>query len=288
MKANKNKSVFRQYSRSLYTISAFVFAIFSFAFLLIVVSIYFSANKLQILNTIQPNLPSGLIKPTTADITIPAVNVFRYENIEVLFPKNVWDKDFTFSYEPSAFERTKTSKSIMPTLKFKASDNIVGSITKMNHPFKITYTYSNADLKNIKEETITFYLYDEQSGNWEAVPTELDISRKAATAKSIYVTRYALMGEEKDKIAPVTYVTIEGKSSDSHKYESPVVIKLLAKDNNGGFGVKDTIYGINDEAWKDYLEPFVIENKGEYKISYQSSDLVGNVEDIKTAEIVIE
>lgn len=288
MKANRNKSVFRQYSRSLYTVSAFVFAVFSFAFLLNVVSIYFSTNKLQILNTIQPNLPSGLMKPTTADITIPEARIFRYQDLEVRFPKNIWDEEFTFSYEPSPFEHTKTLSSIMPSLKFKAVDSNSRSITKIKNPFEFTYTYSKADLKNIKEETIAFYLYDEQNREGKAIPTEINMYRKTATAQAVYVARYALMGEVKDNIAPTTYIAIEGKMNENNRYKPPITIKLSAEDNENGLGVEDTLYQLGNEMWKTYESPVAVTESGNYIVHFQSQDKAGNTETVKILEFTIE
>lgn len=214
--------------------------------------------------------------------------IFLFKNGEVRFPKDVWQESFTFSYEPSAYEHTKTFSSIVPSLKFTANDREGSSIAQLDLPFKITYTYNTSDLKNIKEDTLSFYRYNQKIKKWEAIFTELDVSKNTATTQSVHVTRYALMGEIIDKIAPETFISIEGKIHDGSSYNLPVKVKMSVKDNEGGLGIADTLYKLNDEEWIEYTYPITLTESGNYTIQFMSQDKAGNNEVIKQKNFLIK
>ena len=67
-------------------------------------------------------------------------------------------------------------------------------------------------------------------------------------------------------------------------------IFVLTADDGSGSGVSVIRYKINDSAWIDYDGPFNLSNYeyGDYLISYQAIDEVGNVEEIKTFLVTLE
>jgi hypothetical protein len=247
---------------------------------------YFSTkNKLSI-QPISYDLSEQFKKITHKNSNEGDKQLIRTKGVNAESPGNAWHEEFTFIYTPSAFERLGNVRSIVPSLKFNAVDKKNQPIKKLYKSFTFSYNYSDADLKNIKENTLAYYRYDDQSGEWDKIPTELNTARKIATAQSVYLTRYALMGELIDTIAPTTYISIEGNIREDNKYEKPIKIELFAKDNEGGFGVAQTIYGIEDD-WEIYESPFTISESGNYTIKFQTSDNVNNLEKIKTMKISV-
>ena len=87
-----------------------------------------------------------------------------------------------------------------------------------------------------------------------------------------------------DKIAPIT--TLIGVE-DGLTYNNNVTISLNATDNQGGSGIKDTAYTINNGSFIIYLVPFIVNNTGNNIISYRSIDNNGNIEQIKNVSFTI-
>ncbi len=87
-----------------------------------------------------------------------------------------------------------------------------------------------------------------------------------------------------DKVAPMT--NISGVTKDVI-YGNNVIITLVATDNAGGSGVKNTTYTINGGAMTTYSSPFIVSNIGKNTVTYKSADNAGNVEKTKSISFTI-
>lgn len=92
-----------------------------------------------------------------------------------------------------------------------------------------------------------------------------------------------------DTTAPTTTATIAGTLGNNGWYKDTTTVKLSATDNDGGVGVRETKYSLDNGAtWKVYADPFTISDEGAHTVQYYSEDWFGNVEETKTAEIKID
>ncbi|TLU96800.1 hypothetical protein FEM55_06655 [Dyadobacter sediminis] len=78
-----------------------------------------------------------------------------------------------------------------------------------------------------------------------------------------------------DTIAPVANVRFEGKKRSRGGYEKEVRLFLSASDE-GGSGLSEFQYALNDGKFKDYTIPFVIKKKGEYSLKVKAIDASNN------------
>ena len=103
----------------------------------------------------------------------------------------------------------------------------------------------------------------------------------ALANQNIYSANTVL--NSKDTIAPITKVIDLQKEWQNTKVE----FKLIAKDNEGGSGVKATYYAIVGFRWTigNIVE---VTNEGESIVEFYSEDHAGNKEEIKSVKVYID
>ena len=69
---------------------------------------------------------------------------------------------------------------------------------------------------------------------------------------------------------------------------APVEVSLAADDNPGGSGIATTEYRIDGGDWNEYAEPFDVGAAGVTLVEYRSTDNAGNVEGIRSVEVLID
>ena len=115
--------------------------------------------------------------------------------------------------------------------------------------------------------------------------------RSKASEGGIYAPRLELW--PKDTTAPVTEVTVQGVLVEPYTYHGDVTVQFNAVDlGNGqanGWGIKRTVYRINEGEWQELSEASTIslEELGQYSIEYRSYDHAGNAENIQSITIHI-
>jgi hypothetical protein len=176
----------------------------------------------------------------------------------------------------------------MPSLFLSAVDNVGQKVSQFFKPIQIIYNYTSADLTNIKEDTLKLFSYNENLRQWEVLSSIIDQGKKTVTADTSHFSHFALMGEVKDKIAPITSVAIHGDKGQDNWYRSKVTVDLSGKDNIGGIGLQDTIYSINNSDWNEYSNPLNLDKEGVYTIKYLSIDKWENKEEQKTITFRID
>ncbi|RYB93835.1 DUF1349 domain-containing protein [Nocardioides oleivorans] len=67
-----------------------------------------------------------------------------------------------------------------------------------------------------------------------------------------------------------------------------VRVTLTATDDAGGSGVASTEYRVDEGTWTTYAAPFVVTAPGTHTVEFRSTDVAGNVEATKSAEVVVE
>jgi len=78
-----------------------------------------------------------------------------------------------------------------------------------------------------------------------------------------------------DTIPPVTNIS---GVVENGLYNNDVTITLIATDNIGGSGVKETFFSINGGPATIYSLPFVVDTAGQINVTYWSTDNAGNIE----------
>jgi LPXTG-motif cell wall-anchored protein len=134
---------------------------------------------------------------------------------------------------------------------------------------QVTLSVSNSDVNvNASAELIIFRLMD-KAGNLIGGPIK----------KSF---------ELPEKIAPVTEVIKAGTAGENSWYLSDARITLSATDNDGGIGVKNTLYSFDGVEWHNYSEPIDIKTEGITTLKYYSVDRYGNKGEIQELKIQID
>ncbi|RCW51945.1 OmpL47-type beta-barrel domain-containing protein [Paenibacillus prosopidis] len=90
-----------------------------------------------------------------------------------------------------------------------------------------------------------------------------------------------------DKIAPVTAATLNPAAPNGSNgwYTSDVTVSLSVYDLSG---VAITEYQVNNGSWIAYTDSIPAFGDGVYTVNFRSTDLVGNVEQIKTVEFKVD
>jgi murein DD-endopeptidase MepM/ murein hydrolase activator NlpD/N-acetylneuraminic acid mutarotase len=192
--------------------------------------------------------------------------------------------------EAQASPSVKASDSLVSlgsTIDVILKDPLGTLITVLTKPMIITINFSQADLSRFKPGTISIYSSTDRKV-WKKEDSFVDFLNKQATAEVDHLTYFALMGERIDTVAPTTTATLSGTQGEESWYRSDGGININAQDNEGGLGVDNTQYKIDDEDWQPYSVPFSITEEGHHKIQYYSQDNDGNLEDVKTVEFDID
>jgi hypothetical protein len=193
------------------------------------------------------------------------------------------------SYAPST-KLTDSTWSVGPVIEITAK-NIAGDlITVLTKPVKlIWFPFRDTELARFKIGS--FYLYSSKDANNWTKETEVNpFNPGEITAAASHFTYFAIMGERKDMIPPVTNVQLNGAKGQGNWFRSDVEMKLNATDSADidPSGVKYTYYKINDGEWIPYKDPVVLTEEKHYDISYYSSDNDGNIGDVKSVEFDID
>lgn len=91
-----------------------------------------------------------------------------------------------------------------------------------------------------------------------------------------------------DQTPPTTTISLNGTQGLNNWFVTPVEVTLSAIDNEGGVGVRNTEYSLdNGITWTVYTTPFVL-NDGVHQLLYRSIDHVNNLEIAQQIEIKID
>jgi hypothetical protein len=158
------------------------------------------------------------------------------------------------------------------TITLTAADNPEGSgvketIFSVNGGQTATYTMPFV-VDTIGKDNVTYWSMD-NAGNIE--PQKM---------VNFTITSESLI----DTIPPET--TISGVTENG-LYKNYVAIALIAADNPGGSGVKETVFSVNGGQTTTYTVPFVVDKIGQDSITYRSTDNAGNIESTKMINFTV-
>lgn len=223
-------------------------------------------------------------------VNIPTSGGFlSQDKINITAPDGVFTTPFELIFKSGPFEAgSNLITSVVPSFFLNAFDNLGQAVSQFLKPIEISYNYSNADLSNINEDSLQIYSFNQQSLQWEGMPTTLDKINNTAVTQTTHFSQFALMGEIKDLIAPMTEVVINGLKGQDNWYRSDISIKLNGQDNHGGIGMQYTLFTLNGDDWFEFTQPIVFVDEGLHKITYQSYDKAENKEGRKTVDFNID
>lgn len=230
----------------------------------------------------------GLVTPKTQSLT-PSGGTVTSEEFQLNVPSGSVNENTNFKIDFGPFEKaSETISSIVPSLFLSASNNLGQAITNFNNPLGLVYDYSKADLGNFNEDTMSFYFFNEGNNLWEKLSSTLDKNNKTITSETSHFSQFAVMAELLDTTPPTTQARLTGDKGTGNWYRSNVTVNLLAEDNPGGKGFSYTVYSLNGENWDKYETPIEFNSEGSFKLYFLSHDNVGNQEEIKTVEFLID
>ncbi len=210
------------------------------------------------------------------------------KDITVEILSNTFNAEVKIIADYGPFESNDLLKSVMPSVFLDAVDALGQKVTEFLQPVTINYDYADTDLLNINEESLKIYWFNEETGQWEGLPSIVDSLNKTVSAQATHFSQFALMGEVKDLIPPVTNAIISGEKGEENWYRSDVNVELPGSDNEGGAGLMYTLYTLNGSDWFEYKDPIIISSEGAHTIIYESYDKAENKEERKTISFSID
>lgn len=176
-------------------------------------------------------------------------------------------------------ESSKILRSLGPTVEVTAKNFLGELVTSFNKLFTVEVDFSREDILLYNPATMSIYSSSDGT-HWQPEVTTIDWETKKAYAQVNHLTRFALMAERTDIIAPATIARLSGAEGNSGWYRSDVTIELVADDNEGGLGVDYTLFveGIDGWDWDDYTSPLSFSSEGHHILKYYSADIDENIE----------
>ncbi len=216
-----------------------------------------------------------------------AGGTFNAERISVSVPASAVPDLSDLKIESAPAIIRDGSRSLGASFTVEIRDPLGEFVRIFIKPLIITFDFSRFDLAAIKRDTLSIYSSDDGK-IWKKEPTVIDPDRHKATAQVNHLSKFALMAERIDTVAPFTTINIEGAKGEDANYRSDVVVSLEVADNDGGLGAEKTLYSLDGEDWTEYTAPIRFVNEGAYEIRYYSWDKDGNQEEARKAVFMID
>ena len=135
-------------------------------------------------------------------------------NKSIIIDQNSGRPGFTVFVEPYEYPKVPISQDkltyITGTSILVNLYNILGEkVPTLVKPVKIEMDFSNADLEDILQNTISFYFFNEEDKMWEEVDSIYDVATKRLTGESYHFSHFAIFGERIIKSLHVTGLYFE-------------------------------------------------------------------------------
>ncbi len=148
----------------------------------------------------------------------------------------------------------------------------------------------NAQKIRLKSDTTRSYTnpmyFDTEGYNTFRSPSAVDTTTK----KVVYPLQDIIFEVYSDSKAPVTKVIISGDKSRTARnkkiFSEVAEIELKAYDATSG--IDKTYYSLSNKPYEEYTGQFSIDSIGQNILKYYSIDKVGNREEEKKVEVMIE
>ncbi len=214
-------------------------------------------------------------------------NVFNIGKATLEFPEGSTNQELKIIAKTEPNYSSELLNSLGSILKIEAFTQSNQPVTQFLQNFVLKINFSQFPLELYNLDTLSIYS-SQDAENWTQEDTQVDLEENIATTSINHLTYFALLAEPKDKIPPVTTVSLEGQQGSNNNFRSDVSLSFSALDNPDGLGVEFTAWGYEDQPWQTYSTPLSFTNEGGYKIFYYSQDKASNIEEIKSIEFSID
>lgn len=180
--------------------------------------------------------------------------------------------------------------SVGPSVEITAKNLLGDAVTLLTKPVVLWWApFKDTDVSRFKFGTLSVFSSNDGT-HWTKEQRIDPYVPGAITTAVSHFTYFAVMGERKDVIPPVTNEIFDSEEGSNKWFRSDVTVSLSATDSadEDPAGVADTYYKLDGTDWQKYSEPLSFSNEGEYHISYYSEDNDGNIEDIKKVTFNID
>ncbi|MBS7654734.1 PKD domain-containing protein [Candidatus Bathyarchaeota archaeon] len=248
-----------------------------------IAEIYYRVNNGQILSISRDGLP--LITSEGANNTLEYWSVDNFGNEE--HPHKFL----------SGIKLDKSAPSIV-SLEQVPSGNVYP-----NQPVKI-FVNAKDSLSGIKNVTLSYNVGD--SPTWINVSMILNATSKLYEGiiqeqQTNTVIKYKVIAYDNsgnyiiesmrtpiilDTTPPQSSISFEGIIGKDSWFISSVTVILTAYDTLSG--VDSIFYSLDEVTWREYIEPFTIDDDGEVTVYFKAVDKAGNIENVKTKVVKID
>jgi hypothetical protein len=173
------------------------------------------------------------------------------------------------------------------------------AVKNFSQPINVSFTYSEDDALYYDPDHMSIYSSPD-GAIWQKEQTLIDHDAHTATTSVNHLTFFALMGERRDTIAPLTTAKLTGAGKEMN-FHSDVTIELQPQDpcsdeDNDvchaepveAFTIDYTLFKLDEGEWEGYTEPVTATTEGTHTLQYFSVDTSGNVENAQTVEFTID
>ena len=157
------------------------------------------------------------------------------------------------------------------------------AVKNFSQPINISFTYSTDDALYYDPDYMSIYSSPD-GAIWQKEQTLIDHDAHTATTSVNHLTFFALMGERRDTIAPLTSAKLTGEGREVN-FRSDVTLELLPED---AIGTDYTLYRLDEGEWEEYIDPVNVVSEGVHILQYFSVDTCGNVESVQTMEYTVD
>ncbi len=213
------------------------------------------------------------------------------DNKQIIIESNTDEKNFTIFLEhyakPQIPKEQKTLTYVPGTSLFaNILDNFGKNLPTVLSPLKIEINYSNADLINIKENTLSIYYFNNETGLWEKIESTVDFVNKVIIGETFHLSHFAVFGEKIDATPPSTKIEITGNITNDWYSKFPQVTLTISNEVSED-DPYTTYYTLDGSNWLVYEEPFYVDLEGVVTIQFRSIDSVGNLEETQNYAVKI-
>ncbi len=197
---------------------------------------------------------------------------------------------FTFSAQRSTpVTYGDTLASIGNTIIAQAVAGVDTFVTQFHKFYSLEIDFSGEDLSAFDPSTLAIYS-SEDGTVWVREDTEVDFDTMKATSRINHLSRFALMGERKDDVAPTVEATLSGTMGKEHLYRSGVGVELTFRDGDvdTSAGKDYILYRLDGGDWDAYSNPLRVADDGTHTVEYYAADRAGNIGDVQSVTFTID
>ena len=214
---------------------------------------------------------------------------FYLHRHKLVFPKNFSSRDMVVQSDILPAKNDLSGRSIENILDVSIHDGFGNKITTFSKPWQLTMDFSQINTSRYVADSLSIYSRSNSNDQWVKEETLINSDLKTATISINHLSQFTLLGEQLDRISPVTTAALSGSLHTNNIYTSAAELILTALDEQASsLGVVNTYYKINSGEWINYTDKVVFSTDGLYVVKYFSIDGDDNIEDASTLSFLID